>query len=175
MKRAIISGLLITTMVSSTAFAENKKTTCIEAWKNALSKGDMTGKELSSNAIITAGVSTTGGIGLQLSASLAFGVKVALGLAVGGGIVLAVNDQIDLIERLSREAMVSGGAALSELGEQLKATGKDVSSAEIATAIRQIDIEDETYARYLCSDDNRPVLLGRYIRSVIDVLDSKVK
>jgi len=166
--------LCLALLVGAQAAHASDVDSCLQAWSDAFENGNMSKTELASNAGVGLLVTTGSSAASSSSATIATAVRFAVyGSVVGVGI-LAVNQQWDLLGRLAREGQVGAGEAISATGVALQQAGKKVTSTDVAEAIKE-NKPDEKMARFLCTDNNRPVLLGHYMEMVISTLDSKTK
>ncbi|MCC7405442.1 MAG: hypothetical protein IT288_13670 [Bdellovibrionales bacterium] len=171
MKKLIASILLA--VVASQAMATENLTSaqrnCLDAWASVFTEGDMSAPEFATNAG-TAVIASIGGLSTsKATGSLRFAFKAAIGAAVVGGIVLAANQEWEIIDRLFKEAQVGAGAALSDLGQALQEEGNQMSTSKIVDGIKAMDPREESFAQYFCTQNLRPVILGRYIEQVINI------
>jgi hypothetical protein len=147
---------------------------CLKAWANAFENSDMSTSEVATNvgiaALVTTGTSATS----SSTAAIQTAVRFAVYGSLVGGAILTVNQKWDLLARLGREAQVGAGSAISATGSALQEVGKKVSSTDVAQAVKE-NMPDEKMARLLCTDGNRPVLLGHYMELVISSLDKQTK
>jgi len=175
MKKPLSSLLIAATLFSNTTLAaEETEKSCLNSWKNII-KGDITVGEATTNAVVLG----TGALSVSASSKVSATVKsVAKFVLIGGAIgvvLLSANEQWQIMDRLFAQALVGTGELLSDISEVAAEAGKNYSATQIADVVKSLDIENDFFSKYMCTDENRPVILGRYIQMIFENLDQVSK
>ena len=181
MKKLVSGAVMLASLTATPAFSaeslitgkelQNRHTSCMNAWKRVFVDGDITGREVVQNVAVGAGTAAAGSLALKASSSLTTSAKLVVFLGTTAGLVTLANmeaqDQFEALAAIKKDALLGSGEVLGALSETMIREGKATSAKQVEEAVNSItDYE----LKAICTNDNNPIIFGRYIELLIGKL-----
>ena len=166
-KYLIVSAAFLCSSVSFAEVDQSSRTDCLSAWKAVFVEGNISAGEASVNVAVAGTLGASATASGKISSTVRSVSKLVLLGGVVGGVALAANEQFAIIDQIFKQGLVGGGDLLTELGEAAK--GTEFSSKAIAEKVASLDPRNADFGKYLCTESNQPVILGRYVEAIFEI------